>query len=64
MERMVLLDKDKINDVIKCLDELEKIGKKDVPKEFKIPILQATNQIRTILGAGYWVLNEQVQLKA
>ena len=64
MERMVLLEKENLKMVLKCLYDLEAIGKEEELKKFKLPILQAITQIRGILGAEHWVLNEQVQLKA
>ena len=61
MERMVLLDKENIKKVITQLENLEKIGKEEELKKFKIQ--QATTEIRTILGAAHWILDKQVQLK-
>lgn len=64
MDRMVLLNKENLKMVIECLDDLEAIEEKKELKEFKVQILKATTQIRTILGAEHWVLDKHVQLKA
>jgi len=63
MERMVLLYEKEIKELLSHLSDLEEIGKEEELKEYKIQILQATTQIRTILGAGHWTLDKHVQLK-